>query len=188
MAGSSGGAVGRSATGRERLARPAGCVGGVAHHRAHGRRASDRRERKTERRTSLSRPEGNAARLLAAVRSHWAIENRLHWVLDLAFREDESRVRARHAAENLAVIRHIALNLLRQETTAQVGIPTRRLMAGWDDAVLLTVLGLRDAIALVSSRLIRADQSALLGPQGRLASATLYTFNRALRGARIKVR
>jgi predicted transposase YbfD/YdcC len=95
----------------------------------------------TERRYYLSSLEGDAARLAAAVRSHWAIENRLHWVLDLAFREDASRVRAGHAAENLAVVRHIALTLLRREQTAKVGIATKRLMAGWDDAYLLAVLG-----------------------------------------------
>jgi predicted transposase YbfD/YdcC len=94
-----------------------------------------------EHRYYLSSLGGDAARLAAAVRSHWAIENRLHWVLDLAFREDECRVRAGHAAENLAVLRHIALNLLRQEPTAKVGVATKRLIAGWDDAYLLAVLG-----------------------------------------------
>jgi predicted transposase YbfD/YdcC len=97
--------------------------------------------RTTERRTYLSSLGGEAARFLATVRGHWAIENRLHWVLDLAFREDECRVREGHAAENLAVLRHVALNLLRRETTATVGVQTKRLMAGWDDAYLLTVLG-----------------------------------------------
>jgi predicted transposase YbfD/YdcC len=95
----------------------------------------------TERRYYLSSLGGNAALLAGAVRSHWGIENRLHWVLDLAFRQDESRVRAGHAAENLAVVRHVALNLLRRETTAKVGVATKRLMAGWDDAYLLAVLG-----------------------------------------------
>jgi predicted transposase YbfD/YdcC len=84
---------------------------------------------------------GDAARLGDAVRGHWGIENRLHWVLDIAFREDESRVRQGHADQNLAVRRRLALNLLRQEPTAKVGIKAKRLKAGWDHAYLGKVLG-----------------------------------------------
>ena len=76
---------------------------------------------------------------LATVRAHWGIENRLHWVLDLAFREDDCRIRAGNAAENFAVLRHFTMNLLKN-VQSKVGIKTRRLQAGWDHQFLLHVL------------------------------------------------
>lgn len=75
-----------------------------------------------------------------ATRGHWGIENDLHWRLDVVFREDESRVRKGHADENLAVVRHIALNLLTQERSNKRGTQTKRRRAGWDDAYRLKVL------------------------------------------------
>ena len=83
---------------------------------------------------------GCARALLQAVRSHWGIENSLHWVLDMAFREDESRIRTGHAAHNMSILRRLALNLLRRETTAKGGIAARRKQAGWNNEYLLKVL------------------------------------------------
>lgn len=94
-----------------------------------------------EQRYFLSTLPGDNAELFAmAVRQHWTVENSLHWVLDVAFREDESRVRKDHAPENFAILRHIALNLLQQETSIP-SMKGKRLVAGWDNDYLLKVLG-----------------------------------------------
>jgi len=89
--------------------------------------------------TSL-RPD--AARLNAAIRQHWGIENKLHWALDVSFGEDQSRKRAGNSARNFSLLNRIALNILRQETTSKRGIKGKRLKAGWDHDYLLKLLGL----------------------------------------------
>jgi predicted transposase YbfD/YdcC len=83
---------------------------------------------------------GSAGQVLRAVRRHWHTENRQHWVLDVSFREDECRVRKDNAAQNLAGLRRLALNLLGQETSTKVGVKNKRARAGWDNAYLETVL------------------------------------------------
>jgi predicted transposase YbfD/YdcC len=86
----------------------------------------------------------DAKATLKVKRNHWKVENQLHWVLDIAFREDERRVRKDHAAENLAVLRQMALNLLKREKTAKGSIHAKRLQAGWNNDYLLTVLKSRN--------------------------------------------
>ena len=75
-----------------------------------------------------------------AIRSHWAIENNLHWILDMSFDEDQRRVRNDDGAENFSRLCRIALNLLKTDKTKKVGIKTKRLIAGWDDKFLLGLL------------------------------------------------
>jgi predicted transposase YbfD/YdcC len=84
--------------------------------------------------------DGGVERFAQATRSHWGIENGLHWCLDVAFHEDDSRIRSGYAPQNMAVIRHIALNLLSRESSAKVGKKAKRLKAGWDNTYLTKVL------------------------------------------------
>ncbi len=105
------------------------------HHKATG---------KTERETrfyitSLKR---DAARLNRAIRQHWGIENKLHWVLDVGFGEDLSRKRAGHSAQNFSLLNRIALNILKQDKSSKRGIKGKRLNAAWDRPYLLKLLGI----------------------------------------------
>src|SRR3954463_5496993 len=77
-----------------------------------------------------------------AVRGHWGVENKLHWVMDVCFGEDKSRARTGYAAENLATLRRLALNVLKKENTKKRGIRGKQLNAGWDHAYLLRLLGI----------------------------------------------
>ncbi len=92
-----------------------------------------------ERRFYINSSPANAAQFLRSVRQHWGIENQLHWVLDVSFNEDQCRARSGHAAENLAVIRHIAINLLKHEPS-KLSIKAKRRKAGWDHKFLCKVL------------------------------------------------
>lgn len=93
-----------------------------------------------ETRFYLSSATSNAERLANAIRSHWGVENQVHWVLDVVFADDDSRVRIDHAAHNMVIIRHIVLNMLRQETSLKTSLRQKRLRAGWDDSYVVKVL------------------------------------------------
>ena len=93
-----------------------------------------------ETRYFISSLAGSAQGMIKAVRGHWGIENGLHWVLDVTFREDDSRVRKDHAPENFAVLRHIALNVLNRARNGKDSIKTMRLRAGWDETYLTRLL------------------------------------------------
>jgi predicted transposase YbfD/YdcC len=94
----------------------------------------------TERRSYISSRVLSAAAFAEVVRGHWAIENNLHWSLDVTFNEDQSRLRAGHGAKNMAVVRHFALNLIRQVADKR-SIKRRRKRASWDPQYLLEILG-----------------------------------------------
>lgn len=92
--------------------------------------------------------ESDVHRFATAVRSHWSIENQLHWILDVGFAEDAAQSCQGYSAENLAVIRHVGINLLSRDKKTKVGVKTKRLKAGWDDNYLKTVLS---ALNIVTS-------------------------------------
>jgi predicted transposase YbfD/YdcC len=85
-----------------------------------------------ERRYYISSLSAKAAMLGKTVRAHWEIKNSMHWVLDVAFHEDDCRIRIGEAAQNFAILRRIALILLKNDTTTKLGVANKRLKAGWN--------------------------------------------------------
>jgi len=94
----------------------------------------------SETRYYISSLKSDAAFFNTAVRQHWGIENSLHWVLDMAFREDECRKREGNQSENFAIIRRFAFNLLKRDSSVRLGVKNKRLKAGWDRDYLLHLL------------------------------------------------
>ncbi len=97
-------------------------------------------EKNEEVRYFISSIKDNVIFISKSIRDHWGIENKLHWSLDVAFREDESRKRIGKSDENYSIVRRIALNLLKNEKSIKLGINGKRLKAGWDNEYLIKVL------------------------------------------------
>ncbi len=108
-------------------------VTATVQHQASGKRT-------VEKRYYISSLPGNARFINRAVRKHWYVENKLHWVLDVIFKEDYSRIRAGNGAENLTTIRKIALNTIKRDNTVKTSIKNKRKMCGWDDNYALNIL------------------------------------------------
>ena len=104
----------------------------------------EKNETRVERRYFISSLSADdAQRVLGTVRKHWSVENDLHWSLDVAFREDEGRVRERNAQQNMAMMRRLALSLLKQDTKTKASIAGRRKKAGWNHDYLMALLTYR---------------------------------------------
>jgi predicted transposase YbfD/YdcC len=91
----------------------------------------------------ISSLRNNATEFQSKIRSHWAIENKLHWTLDVAFSEDASRKRAGNAAQNYSILLKIALNLLKNETSKKLSMKSKRLEAGWNQTNLMKILNIK---------------------------------------------
>jgi predicted transposase YbfD/YdcC len=118
-------------------------AGAWANLRMIGMMESERtvnEETSIEYRYYIASIENSATEFARAVRGHWGIENGLHWVLDVALREDDCRVRKGNAPENLALLRHIAINAVKQEKTKKLGVKNKRLKAGWDETYLAKIM------------------------------------------------
>jgi predicted transposase YbfD/YdcC len=108
-----------------------------------------------------SLPGDDAEKFAKAVREHWSVENNLHWVLDMAFDEDRSRVRKDNAPENMAMLRHVALNLIKADTLMKGGVQRHRKLAGWDERFLAHLVGVKGAYTPLPPRPPKAPK-----PQG----------------------
>jgi len=108
-------------------------VTATVYHQASGKET-------VEERYYISSLSGNAALTNRAVRKHWYVENKLHWVLDVVFKEDYSRVRTGNGAENLTIIRKIALNTIRMDNSVKTSFKNKRKICGWDDSYALNIL------------------------------------------------
>ena len=108
-------------------------VTATVYHQASGKET-------IEERYYISSLSGNATLINRAVRKHWYVENKLHWVLDVVFKEDYSRVRSGNGAENLTTIRKIALNTIKRDNTVKTSLKNKRKMCGWDDSYALNIL------------------------------------------------
>lgn len=87
-----------------------------------------------------SNADASVEQIAEFIRGHWGVENRVHWVLDMAFREDEARHRAGNCGRNFTTLRHIALDLLKSESNCKLGVANKRKKAGWDQSYLIQVL------------------------------------------------
>ena len=94
----------------------------------------------TQVRFYISSVEADAKEFNSYIRQHWAVENSLHWTLDVTFREDAQRKRNGKAAQNFALVQKIALNLLKKEENKRMSLKNKRLVAAWDNEFLLKIL------------------------------------------------
>ena len=99
----------------------------------------------TEWRYYISSHQFDASEFNCKIRAHWSIENSCHWVLDMSFREDDCRIRVGNGAQNFAILRRIALNLIKKEKSTKTSFNVKRLQAGWSTEYLETLLGLQSA-------------------------------------------